>query len=224
MVWYWINSITQTSYIMKKFYFLLIVGFFCSVVSFGQNADGAKKILDAVSAKIKSSPGVSANFTMTTKARTGKLKNTAKGSIALKGSKYYIKQGDAEIFSDGKKIWNFNGSNEVTVTDGNADNNSLSPEKIFSGQYDIDYTYKIVSTKGTYNQVQLIPIDKRKQFQRITLYVDKNKSLITQAMVLDKSNNTIIFSLSGIDVNSRISDETFVFNRSKYKGNIEVIE
>lgn len=209
---------------MKKFYFLLVIGCIVSAVCFGQNADGAKKILDAVSAKIKSSPGVSADFTMATKARTGKLKNTTKGSIVIKGSKYYIKQGDSEIFSDGKKIWNFNGNNEVTVTDAETDNNMLSPEKIFSGQYDNDYSYKVVSTKGTYNQVQLIPLDKRKQFQKITLFVDKSKSLITRALVLDKSNNTITFSLSGIDINARISDEKFVFNRSKYKGNIEVIE
>ena len=48
--------------------------------------------------------------------------------------------------------------------------------------------------------------------------------MITRAKIIDKSSNTIEFNLKNINTNASIPDDTFVFNKSKYKKNIEVIE
>jgi outer membrane lipoprotein-sorting protein len=56
------------------------------------------------------------------------------------------------------------------------------------------------------------------------VFVDKAKMMITKARILDKSNNTIEFSLKNIVTNAVIPDATFVFNKNKYGKNIEVIE
>jgi outer membrane lipoprotein-sorting protein len=48
--------------------------------------------------------------------------------------------------------------------------------------------------------------------------------MITKARVLDKSNNTIEFNLSNVNTAANIPDNTFVFDKNKYKKNIEVIE
>lgn len=209
---------------MNKIYFLLIALAMTAGSAKAQNDPAAKKILDAVKAKVKTYKGINAGFTMLSKSRSGKVNNNVNGKISIKGNKYYIKDGGKEIFSDGNKTWNYNGDNEVTVTAADAEDNELSPQKLLTDFYNKDFTYKLISSAGNFNEIQLTPVDKRKNFQKVNLFVDKSKMMITHAKVVDKSNNTIEFSLKNINTSSYIPDDTFVFNQKKYKKNIEVIE
>jgi outer membrane lipoprotein-sorting protein len=158
------------------------------------------------------------------KGRAGKVNNNVAGRVSIKGNKYYIKQGATEIFSDGNKTWNYNGNDEVTVNTVDADEQTLSPQKLLTNFYDKDFTYKLISSAGNFNEIQLVPNDKRKNFQKVNVFVDKSKMMITKARVLDKSNNTIEFNLSNVNTAANIPDNTFVFDKNKYKKNIEVIE
>lgn len=209
---------------MNKIYFLLIALAMTAGSAKAQNDPAAKKILDAVKAKVKTYKGINAGFTMLSKSRSGKVNNNVNGKISIKGNKYYIKNGGKEIFSDGNKTWNYNGDNEVTVTAADAEDNELSPQKLLTDFYNKVFTYKLISSAGNFNEIQLTPVDKRKNFQEVNVFVDKSKMMITHAKVVDKSNNTIEFSLKNINTSSDIPDDTFVFNQKKYKKNIEVIE
>ena len=209
---------------MNKIYFLLIALAMTAGSAKAQNDPAAKKILDAVKAKVKTYKGINAGFTMLSKSRSGKVNNNVNGKISIKGNKYYIKDGGKEIFSDGNKTWNYNGDNEVTVTAADAEDNELSPQKLLTDFYNKDFTYKLISSAGNFNEIQLTPVDKRKNFQKVNVFVDKSKMMITHAKVVDKSNNTIEFSLKNINTSSDIPDDTFVFNQKKYKKNIEVVE
>ncbi len=209
---------------MNKIYFLLIALAMTAGSAKAQNDPAAKKILDAVKAKVKTYKGINAGFTLLSKSRSGKINNNVNGKIAVKGNKYYIKDGGKEIFSDGSKTWNYNGDDEVTVTSADAEDNELSPQKLLTDFYNKDFTYKLVSSAGNFNEILLTPIDKRKNFQKVNVFVDKTKMMITRAKVVDKSNNTIEFNLKNINTSSDIPDDTFVFNQKKYKKNIEVIE
>ncbi|MDB5248712.1 MAG: hypothetical protein JWQ40_3106 [Segetibacter sp.] len=209
---------------MKKIYYLLVALAMVAGSARAQNDPNAKKILDAVSAKLKAYKGINASFNLVSKGRTGKVNNNVAGKISIKGNKYYIKQGGTEIFSDGNKTWNYNGNDEVTVSTVDADGQTLTPQKLLTNFYDKDFTYKLVSSAGSYNEIQMTPNDKRKNFQRVNVFVDKAKMMITKARVLDKSNNTIEFNLSNINTSASIPDNTFVFDVKKYRKNIEVIE
>ncbi len=209
---------------MKKIYFLLLTLALAAGSVKAQNDPNAKKILDAVSAKLKTYKGITAGFSLVSKGHTGKVNNNVKGKISIKGNKYYIKQGATEIFSDGNKTWNYNGNDEVTINTVDADGQTLTPQKLLTNFYDKDFTYKLVSSAGNYNEIQLVPNDKRKNFKQVNIFVDKSKMMITKAKVLDKSSNTIEFSLSTINTSATIPDNTFVFDKAKYNKNIEVIE
>ncbi len=195
---------------------------FCNT-SFAQNDANAKKVLDKVSSKIKSIPALSAAFTYTTTDRNKNKKGTVNGTLYVKGNKFYIKQGDNEIFSNGSKTWNYNGDDEVTVQNVDAaDDNALTPQKFLSDFYDKDFTYKLVSSAGDYYEIQLIPVDKRKNFKQVNIFVNKSKNLITKARILDKSDNTIEFTLSNVNTNASLPDSKFVFDTSKHPG-VEVV-
>lgn len=209
---------------MYKFLLSLCIVFFSFSNSHSQNDPAAKKILDQTSSKLKSFKAITANFVYTSKSRAGKVNNNVSGKISIKGDKYYIKQGKTEIFCNGKKSWNYSGGNEVTVTSVDDNNSTLTPQNLLSNFYDKDFTYKLISSKGLYHEIEMYPTDKRKNFQKVNIFIDKSKNLITKAEVLDKSQNIILFNLTNIKSNVDVSDAQFVFIASKYKKQIEVIE
>lgn len=209
---------------MKKLYafFVLLAGF-SGILANAQNDANAKKVLDNVSAKIKTFKGITANFSYVTKDKKNIQRGSVQGVINIKGQKYFIKQGTTEIYSDGAKSWNYNGeTNEVTEAAIDEDSKTLSPQNLLSDFYDKDFTYKLVSSAGQFYEIAMEPTDKRKNFKQVTVYVDKSKTLVTKAKVLDKTDNTIEFSLSKINTGAVLPDSKFVFDKSKHPG-VEVI-
>lgn len=207
---------------MKKFYVLVLMLAGFAGMAHAQNDPNAKKILDNVSSKLKSYKGVTANFTYTTTDKKNVKRGSVAGKINIKGQKYYIKQGSTEIYCDGAKTWNFNGDTEVTVSAVDNDSKTLSPQKLLSDFYDKDFTYKLISSAGQYHQIQLVPVDKRKNFKQVTVYIDKAKSMITRAVVIDKSDNNVEFKLSNVVTTATLPDSKFTFDASKHPG-VEVI-
>ncbi len=207
---------------MQKFYLVLafIVGVFTAQA---QSDDKAKVILDNVSNKVKNFKGITAKFSYTTRTKNNVKKGTVKGDISIKGQKFFIKQGTTQIFSDGLKIWNYNGDKEITVADADDDNKTLSPQKLLTDFYDKDFTYKLVASSGNFNEIEMVPVDKRKNFKKVNVFVDKSKNLITKAKIVDKSDNTVEFELTNVKTNATIADSKFTFDAKNYPG-VEVIE
>jgi len=58
----------------------------------------------------------------------------------------------------------------------------------------------------------------------VNVFIDKSKSMITKARVLDKSNNTIEFSLSNLNTKAVLTDNLFTFIRTKYPADVEVLD
>ncbi len=76
----------------------MLISFSFSLAAFAQNDPKAKSVLDKVSANLKTFKGVTANFSYLSKSRAGKINNNVKGNIAIKGNKYYLKQGPTGNF------------------------------------------------------------------------------------------------------------------------------
>jgi outer membrane lipoprotein carrier protein len=208
---------------MKKVYSLIIV--FLAILNFSFAQDpAAKKVLDGVSAKVKGLKGITANFAIQSVTSKGKSNGTKSGSISIKGQKYFLKQGRTEIISDGKTVWNYDGSKTITVSSAEDNTNTLSPQNLLSNFYDKDFSYKLVSSAGKTYEIEMYPTDKRKNFEKVTVYVDKAQNLITKARIVDKAKNTVQFTMSNLKTNAAISDNTFVFNKAKYPKDVEVID
>lgn len=210
---------------MKKLYalFVLLAGLI-TIAANAQNDPAAKKVLDNVSAKIKTFKGITANFSYVTKDKKNVQRGAVQGVINIKGQKYFIKQGTTEIYCNGAKTSNYNGeTNEVTEAEvEGTDSKTLTPQNLLSDFYDKDFTYKLVSSAGQYYEIAMEPTDKRKNFKQVTVFVDKAKNLITKAKVIDKSDNIIEFTLSKINTGATIPDTKFEFDKSKHPG-VEVI-
>jgi len=208
---------------MKKIIFVLPLLFSLQLIN-AQNDPNAKKILDGVSAKVKAMSALTGNFTIKSFTSKGKPNGTKSGTISLKGNKYTLKQGSTEIICDGAKTYSFDGAKTVTVAPAEDGNKTLTPQKILSGNYDKDFTYKLISTTGNFSEIELKPTDSRKNFQKVNIFVDKTKGLITKAKLLDKSNNQMEFVFTNINSKTVLADANFVFNKNKYPKDVEILD
>ena len=199
---------------------LLLLG--CNLIA--QKDPAAKKVLDAVSAKVKTFKGVKADFTIKSLTSKGKPNGTKTGNIYIKGQKYLLKQGKIEIICDSKTIWNFDGAKTITVSPADENNQTLSPQNLLSNFYDKDFNYKLISSTGNFYEIELTPLDKRKNFKKVNVFVDKVKNMITRALILDQSNNKVEFSLNNMNTTSPIPDNLFTFDKSKYPKDVEVLD
>lgn len=194
------------------------------ILVFGVQAQGntdAQAILDKAASKVQSSKGTTLSFSLTQKDKFGHELSFSKGILKVKGSKYYIRQDSAEIFNNGTQVWNYDGQNEVTVAKVDNDDDELSPEQIITGFNKKDFDIKLISSSANY-QVQLTPVDKRKNFKQAILYISKTSNLITKAIITDKTNAILEINFSNVSFNNSIPDSQFVFDASRHPG-VEVI-
>ena len=190
--------------------------------AFAQN--DAKTILDKVSNNLKNMKGATATFSYSTKDKSGRNLATIAGNIALKGNKYYIKQGSSEIYCNGQKTWNFNGKDEVTVNTVDNSAGTLNPQKLLSGDFfNKDFTSKLVSSTATTAVIELTPTDKRKNFTKVEVYVNRARNLITRATVYEKAGTVVSFNISNVNTSASIPDSKFTFNPKDHPG-VEVID
>jgi outer membrane lipoprotein carrier protein len=209
---------------MKQLFLLVcLVPMTLVSLSAQSSGDDAQKILDRASSKLRSAKGITTNFSLTQKDKSNHLQGTAKGVVKIKGNKYYVKEGDNQVFCNGSQQWNFNGRDEVTVSKAdNSDPDDLSPQQILSGFSKTDFTSKLISSSGTNYQILLTPIDKRKNFKQVTIFVSKSSNLITKALIIDKSDNKIEITFSNVNLNATLADSEFSFDAKKHPG-VEVI-
>ena len=198
---------------------------FLPVVSLNAQKDSqAKTILDQIGTKVKGAKGVLASIQLVSKNSKGKALGTKTINLKMKGDKYVLKQGSTEILCDGANIYNFDGVNTISKSNVSESDQALSPQKLLSGSYDKDFNYSLLSQNNSFATIELIPLDKRKNFQKVTLVIDKLKSALSTATILDKSNNSTFVKVVSINYGVVLVDKLFLFDRTKYPKNVEIFD
>lgn len=213
---------------MKKLIFTGVM-FLFTIISFAQQRDPkAKAILDQVSAKFKTYKTVTANFGYQILNSAGKVMANKSGVVKMKGEKYAINLGGNKIISDGTTIWNYDpAAKEVNVNSVSSKESTITPQKLFTDFYNQDFMYILgkddkVGGKVV-NKILLQPIDKNKPFSRVYLAVDKVTKNIVSTMVVEKTGNRYVYSVSNFKPNATIADGEFIFEKEKYPG-VEVVD
>ena len=207
---------------MKKwFLFFIILAFVTNTIN-AQNTATAEGVLDKAASKVQSSKGINVSFALTQKDKAAHVLSTSKGVLKIKGERYYLKQEETEIFCNGVQVWNYNGDNEVTLAKADNDEDAFSPQQILTGFNKKDFNIKLVSSSGTNHQLQLIPVDKRKNFKEITLYINKSTNLVSKAIITDKLNAATEIVFTNVTLNVAIPDNQFIFDPSKHPG-VEIV-
>lgn len=207
---------------MKTFLFSILT--ILSLSASAQKDALAKQILDQIGAKVKASKGILVNITLTSKNNKGKTMGAKQIALQMKGDKYLLKEGKMEILCDGVNIYNFDGANSISKSSVAESDQTLSPQKLLSGNYDKEFNFKLLSQDNAKATIELYPIDKRKSFQKVTLVINKLQSALASALILDKSSNQTDVKVSSINYAASLNDKIFQFNRAKYPKNAEIFD
>jgi outer membrane lipoprotein-sorting protein len=207
---------------MKQLLILAAVFSFSNVQA--QKDPQAKTLLDQMGAKVKQAKGILVNIQLISKNSMGKPLGTKIINLKMKGDKYLLQQGAMEIVCDGATIYNFDGTSSISKSTVAESDQTLSPQKLLSGNYDKDFNFKLLSQDGSKATIELSPMDKRKNFQKVTLILDKVKSALSSATILDKSNNITDVKVVSINYAASLQDKLFQFNRAKYPKNVEIFD
>lgn len=205
-------------------YILILFIAIISTNTWAQKDPLAKVILDQLGQKVKQSKGVLVNIQLSTKNNKGKSMGIKSINLKMKGDKYLLHEGKMEILCDGISIYNFDGVNTISKSDIGESDQALSPQKLLSGSYDKDFNFSLLSQNAGKAIIELFPIDKRKNFQKVTLTIDKVKSALSNATILDKSNNLTDVKVLSISYTAQLADNLFIFNRAKYPKNVEIFD
>jgi len=195
-----------------------------------QNDAKAKGVLDAVSKKVSSLKSFKANFALNLSGgKGGKINESKKGTIALKGQKYHVLLSNQEIISDNKTVWTFNKeAKEVQVSNYNPSEQTMSPAKMFTPNfYDKEYKYSYKGERKEQGKncdiIELTPNDKSKQVSKIELIVDKSTSMIAGANYWEKTGNKYNITVSNFTPNAEMPDSYFTWNPKEHAG-VETVD
>jgi len=212
---------------MRRFIsFCLILAGFCTV-AVAQQDPKAREILDAMSAKYKKVPTFRAKLSYTLENPQEDLEETFEGDILVMGDMYRLNIGGQEIINNGKTVWTYlEDVNEVNIDNHSADEDAMSPSKIYTIYRD-GFKYMIVETKKSRGRVldviDLVPDDKDLQYFKIRLMVDQADKSLASYRVFDKNGNRYYWEVSEFIPDESLKASSFQFDPSKYSG-VEVID
>lgn len=205
--------------------FILVALFSIVYLSVAAQKDpAAKAVLDQIGAKVKGAKGIQVAIQLNTLNKAGKSMGAKKINLRMKGEKYLLQEGKMEILCDGTTIYNYDGVNSISKSEVAESDQTLSPQKLLAGNYDKDFNFKLLSQDASKATIELFPIDKRKSFQKVTLVIDKLKSALSSAVILDKSNNSTAVKVVTISYTVQLADNLFLFNKAKYPKNVEIFD
>jgi outer membrane lipoprotein-sorting protein len=194
---------------------------------YSQNDPKAQEILKGVSAKYKSYKSLSASFKLNLLDKKSNKTQNQSGTVTLKGNMYHLTMADQDVMSDGKLMWTYlKESNEVQISEAETKEDGLSPATIFT-MYEKGFKTKYIKEKTENGKVvqviELYPEDNKKNYIKIVINILKAEKYVNSAMVYDKNGNIYTYTITKFTPNAPVTDDTFVFDKSKYPG-VEVVD
>lgn len=215
---------------MKKFFSIVAVAALLGAHTVQAQTDAkAKSILDAVAKKVNGLKSFKANFALhLTGGKGGKVTDSKKGTVAVKGQKYHVVLSAQEIICDTRNVWTYNkDAKEVQMTNYNPGEQTMSPAKLFTNFYDKEYRYtykgEAKANGKTCDVIEMIPLDKSKQFSKIELMIDKASSMVTGGNIWEKNGNKYEYAISNFTPNANVSDNDFTWNKAAHPG-VELVD
>jgi outer membrane lipoprotein carrier protein len=208
---------------MKKMWTLLMMsGMFVSTIAQGDDAQKAKKILDELSLETKTFKTVTIDFKLSIKG--SEVNSSSSGKAYTKGKSFYYETEDRKVFGDGSIVWTYLvDENECYIDNLDDVDGGINPSELLNiWEKNFKYLYSKEVSTGVH-EIKLFPIDtKKSKYHTVVLTVDSVKKRINKVIIKTNDNVMIQFTISNLTPNTDIPDDTFKWNKAKFKGVTEI--
>jgi outer membrane lipoprotein carrier protein len=204
---------------------IILLVFFSTSIAIAQQAPkpadkGADKLLNLISTRYKNFKTIKADFIYSIESKAENISEKQKGSIYVKGNKFRLDIADQVIMCDNKTVWTYSKEvNEVQINNYDSKKAPIRLDDIFT-MYDKGFLSKILDTKKEGKSdivlVELTPKDKKKNFFKIKLTIDKTNQTIVKSQVFDKNGTIHTYLVTNQFPNIKLEDKFFVFDAKKY--------
>lgn len=187
----------------------------------------ADKLLNTISKRYKNFKTMKADFIYGIESKADKIQEKQKGTLLVKGNKFKLDIAGQLIICDNQTLWTYSKDvNEVQVNHYNPKESAIRLDDIFT-MYGKGFMYKIEEEKREGSReiaiIELTPKDKKKNYFKIKLTIDKTNQTILKSVVYDKNGTIHTYTITNQFPNIKLEDKTFVFDATKYP-KVEVID
>ncbi len=212
--------------IMKKIT-ILFLSLFLTTITFSQNAEKAKSLLDEVSTTMGAYKNMSISFSQTLSNEDAGIMEgdepPIRGKITLSGEKYNLNYLGNQFIFDGKKLYVINNDEkEITVTDGDmsGDDGFIYPSKLLTF-YKEGYNFEMGDLKNLKGRniqlVTLSPIDSASDIVKVELAIDAKTKHIYKLIQTGSNGSKTTFTITEFKSNQTLPNNHFSFDEAKYK-------
>lgn len=200
-------------------YLLITVLFFANIV-YSQSDQKSEKILDEMSAEIKSLNSFYIEFTMNVDNPATGENSRQDGLGYVKGNKYFASLGQNTLVSNGIKNWTIVKEEKVTYqsdVDLESDE-AMNPKKLMTIWED-GFKSKYVKGSTKIHEIALYPVNPSEvNYHTITLFVKTSNNELHQAIMKTKDGSTMKYTITKFEKNKEVPDSKFVYNPQNHPG------
>jgi len=206
--------------LLKMYCFLLL-----SVASIGLLAQNDKQAEKLIADFIKSveSDAIQTDFIMTILDINDEPIQVQIGKFAMKGNKFSLSVDGANVFFDGKTQWTYLASNnEVSITEPTEDELGEVNPILILREYQAKCVVQMLPEGESPENyaIRIIPMSNA-EFSKIVVGINKSTKVPTSILLQGKNSFSISIEFSEFKQNVNIANETFTFDKSKYKNVFE---
>lgn len=193
-------------------------------ITLSENDPEAEKILNTFNSKYQKLKSYSFDFSVNVSDLEAKTKESYNGMYKNKGTKFFLKLKDIDVFTNGKNYYSANyKTNEVQVQEYNQNlKKDLPFEQINNYKKKYKYRVKEVLDKNR-KVIELVPLNKNNPIFKVDVTIQTKTNQLKSIKVYEKSGYRILYSISKLKENEKIEDSEFEYNSKKYS-NFELLD
>lgn len=211
--------------IMKKIT-ILFLSIFLTTITFSQNSEEAKSLLDEVSSKMGAYENMYIGFSQTLSNEDAGIKEgdepPIRGVINIQNEKYILNYLGNKFIYDGNKLYVINtDEKEISITDGDMDGDDgfIYPSKLLTF-YKEGYNFEMGRLKNINGRkiqfVTLNPIDSNSDIIKVELGIDAKTKHIYKLLQTGANSSKTTFTITTFRRDQTLSENFFMFDKQKY--------
>jgi outer membrane lipoprotein-sorting protein len=187
----------------------------------------SSEILQEVTSKTKAYQSIRLKFTYKMEYPEANINETTQGEALVSGDKYQLKVAGQTVISDGKTVWTIiPDAAEVQINDVAAGSDAFTPTKMLSS-YSEEFKSKLIPKVNELNgrnvyALELTP-NKKKSFDKVNLFIDKNKMQLYSIVIFDQNGGTYTYTMTTFETDVKVNPGDFGFKATDYP-DYEVID
>ena len=204
---------------MNKFTYSIAILIFSIPGIFAQNNPDAERVINNLLNSAKTN-AIKTNFKLSVTEKNALNSHSNSGTFILKANKFVLEMDETKAWFDGKTQWAYmEQNNEVSITEPtDTELAQVNPMAILSG-YKLKSNIRFGKSKSAQNYfVEMTPKQKNNDFTKIEVVVGKNTGNLVSIKMNLKNGSTMFLTLSNYQKGIKVTNDTFVFNKNKFKG------